>query len=61
MLIAIIEKHERKPKCCAECDLFVPRASDYGYCPITEEGYDEEEQLMENNMDCPLKEVSEGV
>lgn len=58
MLIAIIEKHERKPRCCAECNLFVPETSDYGCCPITDYGYDGEEQRTEDNPDCSLREVN---
>lgn len=59
MLIAIIDRDEgsRRPKCCDECDIFVPTASDYGYCPITGYHFCLDEQEETDNRDCPLREV----
>lgn len=50
---------EEIPKCCGECPFFVFEVSDYGYCPLTEERMDIDEQLYRSH-DCPLKEVPEN-
>lgn len=58
MIVAVTDLFEI-PKTCGDCPFFIAEYSDYGSCPLTDEGMDSDDLKIRSG-GCPLKEVPDN-